>query len=301
VATAASPSSAGGRRPAGARGPRASRGAAAADAAYVLHQYDWSESSLIVDLFTRESGRLVIVAKGAKRPYSQLRPVLLPFQRLLASVSRPAPHGPAEPSEVQTLRSAEWAGGPVLPAAAALFAGFYLNELLMRLLPRHDPHPALFDDYAHALARLVGTPGAASATLRAFELVLLREIGLLPELDLETPSQQPVRDGQRYELRPQVGVVECGAGPGAAPAPVAALDGRTLLALDRAAAARDFDTLARACETDAVALKAALQGLLHYHLGTSSLRSRDVLRGLQRLAPVAPSANPALTDEPPTP
>jgi DNA repair protein RecO (recombination protein O) len=297
VATAAHPPGAGGRRAAGARTPRAARGAATAEAAYVLHQYDWSESSLIIDLFTRESGRLVVVAKGAKRPYSQLRPVLLPFQRLLVGVSRPPLHAPADASEVQTLRSAEWAGGPVLPAGASLFAGFYLNELLMRLLPRHDPHPALFDDYAQALARLVAAPGVASATLRAFELVLLREIGLLPELDLETPSQQPVHEGRRYELRPQVGVVECSAGA----MPSAALDGRTLLALDRAASARGFDALARASEAEASALKAALQGLLHYHLGTTSLRSRDVLRGLQGLATAAAGASTPSADEPPNP
>ena len=75
-------------------------------AAYVLHQYNWSETSLIVDLFTREQGRLVVVAKGAKRPYSQLRPVLLPFQRILVAVGRVARSTPSEDNtpEVQTLR-----------------------------------------------------------------------------------------------------------------------------------------------------------------------------------------------------
>ena len=253
----------------------------------MLHQYDWSESSLILDLFTRDSGRVVAAAKGAKRPYSQLRPVLLPFQRLTASMSRSRADDP-DAGEVQTLRHAEWAGGPVLPAGAVLFAGFYLNELVMRLVPRHDPHPALFDTYAAALERLASRPGASSATLRAFELALLREIGLLPELSVETPSQQPVRPEGLYELRPELGVVQRHDDTGGLDR--TALAGQQLLALDAALAARDVDfgRLAEACSEGVAALKASLQPLVHYHLGTSTLRTREVLRGLQGL--VAPAA-----------
>jgi len=118
-------------------------GAATALAAYVLHRYDWSESSLIVDLFTRELGRVVVAAKGAKRPTSQLRAVLRPFQRLHATLGRTAAG-----AEVHNLRGAEWAGGVPLVGGEALFSGFYLNELLMKLLAREDPHPALWDAYA---------------------------------------------------------------------------------------------------------------------------------------------------------
>ena len=84
-------------------------------AAYVLHSHDWSESSLILELFTRDHGRVVAVAKGAKRPYSQLRPVLMPFQRLVVTfgVKR------SEDAEVWLLRQAEWAGGPAWPGGAA--------------------------------------------------------------------------------------------------------------------------------------------------------------------------------------
>ena len=121
-------------------------------AAYVLHQYDWSETSLILDLFTRERGRLAVAAKGAKRPYSQLRGVLLPFLRLHVSLGR----GSDDPSaEVLNLRAAEWAGGATLPQGDALFSGFYLNELLVRLLARQDPHPRLFDAYAVKLGILL--------------------------------------------------------------------------------------------------------------------------------------------------
>src|SRR6188474_2086760 len=98
----------------------------ATQAAYVLHRYDWSESSLILDLFTREQGRLAVIAKGAKRPYSQLRSVLLPFQRILVALGRaPKTDAAGEPtSDVQNLRAAEWAGGAAMLTGAALFSGF---------------------------------------------------------------------------------------------------------------------------------------------------------------------------------
>ena len=165
-------------------------------AAYVLHQHDWSESSLILDLFTRESGRVAVAAKGAKRPYSQLRAVLLPLQRISVSLSKPAK---ADGGEVQTLRSAEWGGGATLPSGAALFSGYYLNELLLKLLARHDPHPQLFDAYADALTHLA----EGDAALRAFEFKLLAELGLLPELSVVTTTQATVDPKRRYQLSPE--------------------------------------------------------------------------------------------------
>ena len=131
--------------------------AGATTPAFLLHHYDWSESSAILDLFTREQGRVAVVARGAKRPYSQLRPVLMPFQRLNVSYGRRRPRGQApgeESAEVQPLKTAEWAGGPAPAGGAALMTGFYLNELLMKLLARQDPHPALFDAYALTLPAL---------------------------------------------------------------------------------------------------------------------------------------------------
>src|SRR5262245_41850190 len=171
--------------------------------AYVLHRYDWSESSLILDLFTRERGRIAVAAKGAKRPYSQLRSVLLPFQRISAQLGRtPAD----EAGEVQTLRSAEWAGGAHL-SGEALFSGFYLNELLMKLLARNDPYPSVFDAYDATLPILSShDDGVVQAALRAFELVLLRQLGLLPDLSRLTSTLQPVEHGRAYALRPDAGV-----------------------------------------------------------------------------------------------
>ena len=111
--------------------------------AFVLHRYDWSESSLILEVFTRHQGRIALIAKGAKRPSSSFRPVLLPLQRLHLAFGGDA--------EIRTLKSAEWQGGHVMPTGEALLSGYYLNELLLTLLARDDPHPVLFDVYAAQL------------------------------------------------------------------------------------------------------------------------------------------------------
>ena len=177
------------------------RAAPAPLAAYVLHRHDWSESSLILELWTRDRGRIAAVAKGAKRPHSQLRSVLLPFQRLQIMLGgRAERRDEAAPPEIHLLRSAEWAGAlpdgrgvAAMPSGAALLAAFHLNELLMRALQRHDPHPRLFDAYALTLPALDRDDEAATAAaLRAFELFLLRESGVLPELGRVTQTQQPV-------------------------------------------------------------------------------------------------------------
>ena len=102
--------------------------------AYVLHRYDWSESSLILDVFTRQHGRIALAAKGVKRPTSSYRPVLLPLQPLAITYGGEG--------DVRSLKAAEWVGGLGALEGDALLAGFYLNELLMRLVPREDPHPS---------------------------------------------------------------------------------------------------------------------------------------------------------------
>ena len=252
-----------------------SRSAAVPMAAYVLHQYDWSESSLIVDLFTREAGRVVVAAKGAKRPTSQLRAVLMPFQRIAISFSRPAHDESA--GEVHNLRGAEWAGGPAPRGGDALLAGFYLNELLLKLLARDDPHPALWDAYAATLPGLGGADEAAA--LRAFELVLLAETGHLPDLAHVTATLEPVDAARRYQLRPEAGLV---AGAHEADATLA---GGDCAALQAALSARDLEALRGACRGCEPALRRQLRQWLAYHLGSATLRTRDLVRELQYLTP----------------
>ena len=243
--------------------------------AYVLHHYDWSESSLILDLFSREEGRLAVAAKGATRPHSQLRAVLLPFQRIAVSLGRRAG---GEPAEIQNLRAAEWAGGAAPPlAGAALFSGFYLNELLLKLLARHDPHPLLFDAYADTLAAL-GTldESLAEAALRAFELTLLREIGVLPDLSLATATQQLLESSGRYAVRPEAGVGDARPGD-------IGIAGAALIGMQAALEHGSLAALRQACGAALPELKSMLRQQLHYHLGSSVLRTRQVMVESQNL------------------
>ncbi len=245
---------------------------------FVLHHYMWSESSLILDVFSRESGRLVLVAKGARRPYSQLRSVLLPFQRLLLSLGR-APASDSA-SEVQNLRGAEWAGGQAMLTGAALFSGLYLNELLMKLLAKSDPHADLFDAYAQTLPHLANPSEAAvQASLRAFELKLLQTLGLLPDLSLVTLTQQTVELDASYTLDPQAGVLIATA------ADAAAVSGRALVGLQAALQHGSLLALQQACAAHLSELRSALRGLLHYHLGSPHLRTRQLMLDVQALEP----------------
>ena len=246
--------------------------APAVQQAFVLHHYDWSETSLVLDLFTREQGRMAVVAKGAKRPYSQLRAVLLPFQRIQVSLSKPLRSEEGGGPEVVTLRGAEWVGGNTLPAGAALFSGYYLNELLLKFLARQDPHPALFDAYGQTLARL------DEAALRAFELRLLSEVGLLPDLSVATTTQMPLDAQRHYALSPEAGVIA------ASNETQAGLEGATLIRLQAALLHGSLAALRQACEAAPLpTLRAALRGLLHYHLGHKPLRTRQVLLDVQKL------------------
>ena len=261
----------------------AARPAAGPLSAFVLHQYDWSETSLIVELFTRERGRIAVVAKGAKRPTSNFRAVLLPLQRLQVQLSRsPA----AETSEIHALRAVElqgWQGG-LAREAGALFAAFYVNELLLRLLARDDPHAALFDHYAAALPLLRRHEGGGvQLALRAFELVLLRELGWLPELHLVTQTLQPVLPDASYRLHADLGLVT------AAARDDEALPGAALPAIEAALGHGGFEPLVHAVEPLARRLRTPLRGLLQYHLDApmhhGALRTRQVLEGLRRLEP----------------
>jgi DNA repair protein RecO (recombination protein O) len=246
---------------------------------FVLHRYDWSESSLILDLFTREQGRLAVAAKGAKRPHSQLRPVLLPFQRLHVTLARARAEGDGvAPPDVMTLRGADWAGGAAMLTGAALFAGFHCNELVMKFVARQDAHPRLFDAYADTLPMLADADDAqVQSALRAFELVLLRECGLLPDLAVVTQTQQAVQAGERFALLPDTGVAPARAGD-------AGLAGATLVGLQAALGHGSMAALRQACGPALPELKAALRGLVHYHLGTASLRTRRVMMDLQSIA-----------------
>ena len=158
----------------------------------MLHAYPYRETSVIVEAFTAAHGRVGLVARGAKRPRSELRGLLQAFQPLTLAW--------AGSGELKTLVKAEWRGGLPLPGGAALLCGFYLNELLLKLLPREDPHPGLFTAYEDALHALTreDSAGAQAVVLRRFELCLLAELGYAVALTHEADTGAPVVAGERY-------------------------------------------------------------------------------------------------------
>jgi DNA repair protein RecO (recombination protein O) len=176
--------------------------------AYILHHHPYRDTSRILEVHTREFGRLSLFARGVRGPKAKLAAVLLPFNLLLLSWT-----GRGEAPQLTGAENS--ADGSPLPPAN-LMAGFYLNELLLKLTTRHDPHPALFDSYHEAIAGLKHGE-SVERTLRIFEKRLLDDLGygldLTASLDLY------------YQYRPQQGLV-----PATANAP-GALAGRSLVSL----------------------------------------------------------------------
>lgn len=225
--------------------------------AFLLHAHPYSETSLIIDVFARDHGRLALLARGARRPRSALRGVLLAFQPLELGW-----HGGGE---VKTLAKAEWQGGLPLLTGRNLLLGYYLNELLLKLLPREDAHPALFDAYAATLASLSGN--AEATDLRRFEKALLRELGYGLSLERDAVSGEPLQPEGRYVYQIERGAVAAdAAGDGMA------YRGKTLLDI----AADDFSDPRTAAES-----KQLMRQLFGHYLGGQALQSRRVFMELQ--------------------
>jgi DNA repair protein RecO (recombination protein O) len=165
------------------------------DLAYVLHSVPYKETSLIVELFCKEHGRMPVVAKGAKRPHSGLRAVLVSFQPLSVRFTGK--------SDVKTLTQAEWMGGLMSPDGKALFAAYYLNELLMRGLSREDHHPELFDLYQQTLIGLVAGEDM-NVCIRRFEVGLLQALGYGFDWQFDAQGRE-IQPGGLYVWQDQVG------------------------------------------------------------------------------------------------
>lgn len=221
---------------------------------HVLHTRPYSESSLLADLFTRAHGRLTVLAKGARRLKSRQRGALQPF-RLLAA-------GWAGRGELPVLVQAEPVAGAVELRGDRRFCGFYVNELLVKLLHRHDPHPRLFDVYHETLLALAGA-AQPEATLRLFERELLRELGFGLNLEHEADTRLPLRPEIRYCYLPARGAVRRYAGG----AEDVTVSGAALLAL----AAGDLHGDETLRET-----KALMRTVLGYHLQGRQLHARSL-------------------------
>lgn len=229
--------------------------------AFVLHSYPFRETSLILDVFSRSHGRLAIMARGARRPRSVLRGVLMNFQPLLLSWFGKG--------EVRTLHSAEWQGGQPYLQGTALMCGFYLNELLLNLLARDDPHEQLFDYYRATLHRLAHEADHA-ATLRCFEKHLLQELGYALTLEHEAGSGKAIQPEVCYRY-----IVERGAVPEEGDTRIGLpVRGKTLLDM----AADDYVDPATAQQS-----KQLMRLLLNHHLGGKALHTRELIKDLQKL------------------
>jgi DNA repair protein RecO (recombination protein O) len=245
---------------------RAARRRADHEAGFVLHTHPYKETSLIVEAFTRRFGRVALLARGARRPRSAMRGLLLAFHPLRLSWSASG--------ELGTLVSVEWAAGLRSLEGLGLMCGFYLNELLLRLLPREDPHEELYDCYAGSLARLSEHEPHAPV-LRGFERRMLKELGYAPVLEREAETSQPIEPEQRYVYEPDRGPVAVNGREGRRGAGAdLTVSGRTLLDVAR-------DDYARA-ETREEA-RALLRALIAHRLGGQTLHTRTVLMELQEL------------------
>jgi DNA repair protein RecO (recombination protein O) len=227
---------------------------------FVLHSYPYKETSLIVDMFTRDHGRIGVVAKGAKRPLSKLRGVLQTFQPLSISFSGK--------SELRTLIDADWVGGMLPVEKTALLCGFYLNELLVKLLARDDPHPKLFDHYVATLNELAHNE-PVQIVLRKFERALLKETGVAADLTRDTGTRSAVEPDAAYVVDPERGPRRAQAGD---TWPV--VSGKTLIDMENEHYG-DPQTQAQS--------KQLMRFLLAYQLGGAPLNTRQILIDLMQL------------------
>jgi DNA repair protein RecO (recombination protein O) len=238
-----------------------------AQPAFVLHSYPFRETSLVLEVFTRHHGRIALVARGARRPRSALRGVVQAFQPLLLSWAGKA--------ELRTLHKAEWQGGLPQLRGEGLLCGFYLNELLLKLLARDDPHEQLYAAYGETL-QVLGRHDDHAGTLRRFEMRLLQELGYALTLDRDAGSGEAVQPAFVYRYLIERGPVRSeGAdtrGEGAQNG--LELSGQTLLDMARG----DFSNPVTLQQS-----KALMRVLINHYLGRQTLNTRQLLKDLQQL------------------
>ena len=246
--------------------PRQPQRVHADEPAFVLHTYPYRETSLIVEAFTPGIGRVAMVARGARRPRSELRGLLQAFQPLTLAWSGAG--------ELKTLVKAEWRGGLPLPGGAALLCGFYLNELLLKLLVREDAHGELFSDYAAALAALAAdtTASGQAAVLRRFELQLLAATGYAMNLAHDAETGAAIDPARLYHYAPDRGPLAVSGRVAREPGePALLVRGATLVAL-ATGLYPDADHAAEA--------KRLMREILDHRLEARGIASRRIVRDL---------------------
>jgi len=262
--------------------------------AFVLHHRPYRDTSALLEIFTPEFGRVGLVARGLRSAKSRLQGVVQPFCPLLVSWSGRG--------ELATLTGCEAGGGMIRLDGARVLSGFYLNELLLRLLHRHDPHPALFECYAQTLhllqqpdidaqgraiakgsASVAGgrMPGATEQrALRIFEKHLLREIGYALVLEHEAESGAAIELGEAYNYHLERGPLKCHVGEYAG----VRMQGSSLLALLN-------ETLHD--ETSLREAKQLMRAALGLYLGNKPLQSRELYIDFHKSRAPSPSPSSA--------
>jgi DNA repair protein RecO (recombination protein O) len=212
--------------------------------AYILHHRPYRDTSRILEVITRDHGRLTLFARGVRGPKAKLASILQPFQLLLLSWS-----GRGEAGQLTGAESADH--DPSMPASS-LMASFYLNELLIKLTTRHDPLPSLFDDY-HATVEGLRHGMLLEPSLRIFEKRLLDTLGYGLDLATQAQTGKPVEPGEYYHFRPAQGLF-----PTVAEAQ-GALSGQSLISLanEELASTRELEDARRVLQA---ALAECLEG-----------------------------------------
>lgn len=228
--------------------------------AFLLHHRPFRDSSRLLDVLSADHGRVALVARGSRSAKSKLGGILRPFAPLrLSWIIR---------SDLGTLTGAELQGVPAALHGDSLLSAFYLNELLINFLHRHDPQPEIYSAYAVTLMELAAARQPASA-LRRFEIILLGLLGYALSFEHEAGSLDALDPDRHYEYRVEQGPVRVDRSSGAM-----VFRGSELLAIGR----QDFE--------DAAALRAAgrlLRTAIRHHLGGREIKSRKVLRDLHRV------------------
>ena len=227
--------------------------------AFILHHRPFRDSSQILDVISRDHGKLSLVARGSRGAHARLRGVLRPFMPLAMSW--------VIKTDLGTLTGAEVHGEPLSLTGDALLSGYYVNELLLHFLHRHDPQPELFDMYGHTIQALAAAEHVAPC-LRQFEIAFLSQIGYALNLEYDSGSQSSLDPQQHYEYRIEQG-----------PVPVARTDGPLVFtgAMLVAIGQQKFD--------DSDVLRSAsrlLREVITFHLGGKELKSRKVLVDIHR-------------------
>lgn len=233
---------------------------------YILHCTAYSESSLLVNAFTREFGRLSLIAKGAKRKKSTSKGLLLPFKPVYLSWSGKG--------QLPTLTGIEQSIYLPELGGASLYCGYYINELILKLLHRHDPHESLFDHYDQANRSLINCD-SPNQVLRAFEKILLKETGFGLVLDHDADTGEMIDINKVYRYFPEVGPIAIKPVNGHETDHKYGLivHGNTLLSIDRG----EFSSAQVQSESQKL-----FRALINIQLNGKELRTRRVMRELNR-------------------